>query len=155
MEVLKFTLSYYLQFKMASNFNHSYRNNGSSSSGLFVLFFIVLVGIGAFATNPSSVEHKLILKDKMRELLNAEMDKIKVGNDNEFSQLGVTFGAALGGMIVDKFIDQSVKVDDYYLFSITNVYYEGKKNPVGLGIFGKVILHPDIDNVIKNDLPKN
>jgi hypothetical protein len=155
MEVLKFTLSYYFQFKMASNYNQSYRNNGSSSSGLFVLFFILLVAIGAFATNPSAAEHKLILKDKMRELLNTEMDKLKSENDNEFSQLGVTFGAALGGMIVDKFIDQNVRVDDYYLFSITNVYYEGKKNPVGMGIFGKVILHPDIDKVVKNGLPQN
>lgn len=140
---------------MSTNVNQNYHKNGSISSGLFVLFFILLVGIGAFATNPSLAEHKLILKDKMRELLNAEMDKIKVENDNEFSQLGVTFGAALGGMIVDKFIDQSVRVDDYYLFSITNVYYEGKKNPVGLGIFGKVILYPDIDNVVKNGLPQN
>ena len=155
MEVLKFTLSYYFQFKMTSNYNQSYRNNGSSSSGLFVLFFILLVAIGAFTTNPSAAEHKLILKDKMRELLNTEMDKLKSENDNEFSQLGVTFGAALGGMIVDKFIDQNVRVDDYYLFSITNVYYEGKKNPVGMGIFGKVILHPDIDKVVKNGLPQN
>lgn len=140
---------------MASHSNPTHYKSGSSSSGLLVLFFILLVGIGAFATNPSSAEHKLILKDKMRELLNTEMDKLKSENDNEFSQLGVTFGAALGGMIVDKFIDESVRVDDYYLFSITNVYYEGKKNPVGLGIFGKVILHPDIDKVVKNGLPQN
>jgi hypothetical protein len=140
---------------MASHSNPTHYKSGSSSSGLLVLFFILLVGIGAFATNPSSAEHKLILKDKMRELLNTEMDKLKSENDNEFSQLGVTFGAALGGMIVDKFIDESVRVDDYYLFSITNVYYEGKKNPVGLGIFGKVILHPDIDKIVKNGLPQN
>lgn len=140
---------------MASHSNPTYYKSGSSSSGLLVLLFILLVGIGAFATNPSSAEHKLILKDKMRELLNTEMDKLKSENDNEFSQLGVTFGAALGGMIVDKFIDESVRVDDYYLFSITNIYYEGKKNPVGLGIFGKVILHPDIDKVVKNGLPQN
>lgn len=140
---------------MASHSNPTHYKSGSSSSGLLVLLFILLVGIGAFATNPSSAEHKLILKDKMRELLNTEMDKLKSENDNEFSQLGVTFGAALGGMIVDKFIDESVRVDDYYLFSITNIYYEGKKNPVGLGIFGKVILHPDIDKVVKNGLPQN
>lgn len=155
MEVLKFTYSIKIQRFMSSNLNQSYHKNGSSSSGLFVLFFILLVAIGAFATNPSAAEHKLILKDKMRELLNTEMDKLKSENNNEFSQLGATFGAALGGMIVDKFIDQSVRVDDYYLFSITQVYYEGKKNPVGMGIFGKVILHPDIEKMVKNGLPKN
>ena len=140
---------------MSSPLNQTNHKNGSSSSGLFVLFFILLIGIGAFATNPSSAQHKLILKDKMRELLNTEIEKLKPENESKFSQLGITFGAALGGLIVDKFIDQSVRVDDYYLFSITHVYYEGKKNPVGVGIFGKVILHPDFDKMVKNGLLKN
>jgi len=153
--VLKFTYSKNNQISMSSPENQTHHKNGSSSSGLFVLFFIFLIGIGAFATNPSSAQHKLILKDKMRELLNTEMEKLKPENESEFSQLGITFGAALGGMIVDKFIDQSVRVDDYYLFSITNVYYEGKKNPVGMGVFGKVILHPDFDKMVKNSLSKN
>lgn len=140
---------------MASNTNHTYAKKGSSSSGLFIFFFIVLVCLGAFATNPTSVEHKLILKDKMREYLNTEIDKMQLENDNKFAQLGASLGAAFGGVIVDKFIDENVVVDDYYLFSITNVRWEGKIKMLGVGIFGKVILHPDIDKKLKEGLPKN
>jgi hypothetical protein len=113
------------------------------------------VCLGAFATNPTSVEHKLILKDKMREYLNTEIDKMQLENDNKFAALGASLGAAFGGIIVDKFIDENVVVDDYYLFSITNVRWEGKIKMVGLGIFGKVILHPDIDKKLKEGLTKN
>ena len=140
---------------MVSNMNQTYAKKGSSSSGLFFFLFIVLVCLGAFATNPTSVEHKLILKDKMREYLNTELDEMQLENDNKFAALGASLGAAFGGIIVDKFIDESVVVDDYYLFSITNVRWEGKINMVGVGIFGKVILHPDIDKKLKEGLPKN
>ena len=140
---------------MVSNTNQTYTKKGSSSSGLFFLFFIILVCLGAFATNPTSVEHKLILKDKMREYLNTEIDKMQLENDNKFAALGASLGAAFGGVIADKFIDENVVVDDYYLFSITNVRWEGKIKMVGVGIFGKVILHPDIDKKLKEGLPKN
>lgn len=144
---------------MASNYYQTYHKNGSNSSGSFFFFFILLVCIGAFATNPSSVEHKLILKDKMRQFLNTEMDKLSNENDNEFAQLGATIGATLGasfgGVLTDKFIEDHVVIDDYYLFSVTNVNYDGKKNPIGLGVFGKVILHPDIEKMVKNGLPQN
>jgi hypothetical protein len=140
---------------MVSDTNQTYAKKGSSSSGLFFLFFIVLVCLGAFATNPTSVEHKLILKDKMREYLNTEIDKMQLENDNKFAQLGASLGAAFGGVIADKFIDEKVVVDDYYLFSITNVRWEGKIKMVGVGLFGKVILHPDIDKKLKEGLPKN
>lgn len=154
-EVLKFTSSNYMKFKMALKDNQPYHQKGSSSSGSFFLFFILLVCIGAFSTNPSSAEHKFILKDKMRQFLNTEIDKLKSENDNEFAQLGATLGASLGGVLTDKFIDDNVVVDDYYLFSITNVNYDGKKNSVGLGVFGKVILHPDLEKMIKDGLPQN
>jgi hypothetical protein len=140
---------------MVSDTNQTHAKKGSSSSGLFILFFIVLVCLGAFATNPTSVEHKLILKDKMREYLNTEIDKMQLENDNKFAALGASLGAAFGGVIADKFIDENVVVDDYYLFSITNVRWEGKIKMVGVGIFGKVILHPDIDKKMKEGLTKN
>jgi hypothetical protein len=140
---------------MVSNTNQTYDKKGSSLSGLFFLFFIVLVGLGAFATNPTLAEHKLILKDKMREYLNTEIDKMQVENDNKFAALGASLGAAFGGIIADKFIDENVVVYDYYLFSITNVRWDGKIKMVGVGILGKVILHPDIDKKMKEGLLKN
>lgn len=91
----------------------------------------------------------------MRQLLNSEIDKLKSENDNEFDQLGATFGAAIGAAFTDKFVDENVVVDDYYLFSITKVRYKGKSNIVGLGVFGKVILHPDMEKTVKNSLPQN
>jgi hypothetical protein len=130
-------------------------SSGPSSSRNLYLLFLLFLCIGAFATNPSSAEHKLILKDKMRQLLNSEIDKLKSENDNEFAQLGATFGAAIGGAFTDKFVDENVVVDDYYLFSITNFRWDGKIKMVGVGIFGKVILHPDIEKKLKDGLPKN
>jgi hypothetical protein len=140
---------------MVSNTNQTYDKKGSSLSGLFFLLFIVLVGLVAFATNPTLAEHKLILKDKMREYLNTEIDKMQVENDNKFAALGASLGAAFGGIIADKFIDEKVVVCDYYLFSITNVRWDGKIKMVGVGILGKVILHPDIDKKMKEGLLKN
>jgi len=154
LELLKFTKSIKIRFTMVSITSPTFARKGSSSSGLFFLFFVILVCLGAFATNPTSVEHKLILKDKMREYLNTEIDKMQLENDNKFAALGASLGAAFGGIIVDKYIDENVVVDDYYLFSITNVRWEGKIKMVGLGIFGKVVLHPDIDKKLKEGLTK-
>jgi hypothetical protein len=140
---------------MNSTSKQSHESSGPGSSRNLYLIFLLLLCIGAFATNPSSAEHKLILKDKMRQLLNSEINKLKNENDNEFAQLGATLGAAIGGAFTDKFVEENVIVDDYYLFSITKVRYEGKRNIVGLGIFGKVILHPDMEKTLKNGLPQN
>jgi len=140
---------------MNSTSKQRHESSGPGSSRNLYLIFLLLLCIGAFATNPSSAEHKLILKDKMRQLLNSEINKLKSENDNEFAQLGATLGAAIGGAFTDKFVEENVIVDDYYLFSITKVRYEGKSNIVGLGIFGKVILHPDMEKTVKNGLPQN
>jgi len=52
------------------------------------------VCLEAFATNPKSVQLKLILKDIMREYLCTEIDKMQLETDNKFAALGASLGAA-------------------------------------------------------------
>lgn len=80
------------------------------------IIVLIIVLAGAYFTNPADSTHRKSLKETIKEL---RLKKIR---------------------------DKSVKVDDYFLFSLTKANVNGEEKIVGIGAFGKVWY---FDNLLK------
>lgn len=92
----------------------------------------------AFLTNPKQEEHEKAVRSKAVTLL-----KQQVGKQNEQA---VDFGMQLfGNTLIDQFMQNHVKVENYYLFSLTKIRLDTKERIVGGGAFRYIWLSPKID----------
>lgn len=98
---------------------------------------IVLMLI-AFFSNPKQEQHEKIVREKAIVLL-----KQQAGKQNEQA---VDFGIQLfGNTLIDQFMKNHVKVENYYLFSLTKIRVGPRENTIGGGAFGTIWLSPRID----------
>ncbi|PRD53820.1 DUF4359 domain-containing protein [Sphingobacterium gobiense] len=108
-----------------------------SKTRIFALSMIVLMLI-AFFSNPKQEQHEKIVREKAIMLL-----KQQAGKQNE--QV-VDFGIQLfGNTLIDQFMQNHVKIENYYLFSITKIQIGRQENTIGGGAFGSIWLSPKID----------
>ncbi len=99
-----------------------------------ILIVVGFILVALMATNPSTAEHKEVVKEKV----SAAFEKNNT-DGNAFQKLGAQLGQTIGMVIIDKMI----KRDNYLLFSLTKSKYldnDEKEKVVGLGILGKVYL---------------
>jgi citrate lyase synthetase len=94
---------------------------------------IMLVLLLAF-TNPSEQEHK----NSVMKTLTKSVES--TSTSNKWEQLGQN----LGIMIVERFVDNAVKRNNFILFSFTKATYQGETKNIGFGILGKVYLSDKI-----------
>jgi hypothetical protein len=109
--------------------------------------FILIILIAVF-TNPDEDKHREGVKSK----LNTYMQKSVVKTDNEWEQAGQTLGLALGGMIIEELINSSISTDNYILFSMTKITWDGESKIIGAGAFGNVFLTKKIDEILDQAL---
>src|SRR5690606_22418249 len=84
-----------------------------SKTRIFAISMIVLMLI-AFFSNPKQEQHEKIVREKAILLL-----KQQAGKQHE--QI-VDFGIQLfGNTLIDQFMQNHVKVENYYLFSLTKI----------------------------------
>lgn len=108
-----------------------------SKTRIFAISMIVLMLI-AFFSNPKQEQHEKIVREKAIVLL-----KQQAGKQNE--QM-VDFGIQLfGNTLIDQFMQNHVKVENYYLFSVTKIRVGHQENTIGGGAFGTIWLSPKID----------
>ncbi|KRB59850.1 hypothetical protein ASD98_01650 [Flavobacterium sp. Root186] len=62
-------------------------------------------------------------------------------------KLGILFGSSLA----EKLIENSVTRDNYILFSITKITWQGKSKSIGYGLFGNVFLSEKVNKAFNND----
>lgn len=92
----------------------------------------------AFFSNPKQEQHEKIVREKAILLL-----KQQAGKQHE--QI-VDFGIQLfGNTLIDQFMQNHVKVENYYLFSLTKIRIGHEESTIGGGAFGAVWLSPKID----------
>ncbi|MDO5523217.1 MAG: hypothetical protein Q4G48_04135 [Bacteroidia bacterium] len=133
------------------------RKRNKSGCVFFILLAIIVLAVAIF-TNPDAQAHKEALKAKS----NAIMDEI-VAERND--ALSATAWQLAGTRLLNEFIETNLTVDNYYLFSVPKVNWDGKSYPVGVGAFGyvyitnelnKEVVQPIIDDMeekISNTLP--
>ena len=108
-----------------------------SKTRIFALCVVAFMLIAVF-TNPSTEQHHQAVKAKVADLLKEEAGDADKGM--------VEFGMHLfGNTLVQQFMDQHVKVENYYLFSITKISWQRKETIIGGGAFKHIFLSPKID----------
>lgn len=98
--------------------------------GLVILALMIL-------TNPSESKQKEIIKEKLHVVLQEKLNQ-KITNDTDWSQVGKALGSVFGGRLLDAVVDEQVRVDDYLIFSIPKINYNGTDQKIGLAMFGTV-----------------
>lgn len=79
-------------------------------------------------------------------------------SDNGAKQFGSALGLMLGGVMLDRMIENMVSTDNYVLFSTTKITWEGETKLIGVGLFGNVFISSEIDEALKGKkglIPKN
>lgn len=104
------------------------------------IFALLLFGImlAAILTNPKEEELETAVKDKAKSLLASQL---KYENQDAV-QLGMTL---FGDRVVREFVQNNVLIENYYLFSLVKIRWQGEDTPIGGGAFKKVWLSPEID----------
>lgn len=108
-----------------------------SKTRIFAFFMIALL-LGAILTNPSKEDFDKTVAHKATDLMKKQL---KYENEDAI-QLGMTL---FGDKLVKDFVEKSVIVDNYWLFSVVNISWQGEKQPIGGGAFKTVWLSPKID----------
>ena len=114
-----------------------------------VLFLIVLLGLAVigYLTNPTEAMH--------REAAQEMLEKI---SENILSDYGIdprilsTLGADFQGKLVEELITNHISRDNYYVFSLTKVHWEGLNQVIGLGFLNKVYISNQVDDIIKKEV---
>lgn len=118
--------------------------------GHFVFFSIAMLVLIAAITNPDTVRHKEAVKAKFDAYLQKAAREGIAESDNTWEQAGQAIGLMLGGALVGYAVDNLVSTDNYVVFSVTKVSWEGESRIIGVGAFGNVFLSKKVDEVFEN-----
>lgn len=104
-----------------------------NKSGIVFFIILVIIAIVAYFTNPDEQAHKDAVKAKSAAIV----EEIIAERNDEVS---ATAWKLAGEQLLSGFINSNVTVDNYYLFSIPKLNWDGKSYPLGAGAFGKVYI---------------
>ena len=107
-------------------------------TGLWIAV-IALILLAAYLTNPGKELHKEQLKIKLTEVIGEAMQERQ---DNL-----IVYGAweMAGGMMIEAFTENHMSVDNYFLFSLTRLHWDGRSYIIGIGGFGQVYITKRLD----------
>lgn len=108
-----------------------------SKTRIFALTMVALM-LGAILSNPKKERIQDAVRQKATSLIEAQLHY----KDRDALQLGMTL---FGNKVVNDFVEQNVIVENYYLFSLAKIRWQGQETPIGGGAFTMVWLSPKID----------
>ncbi|MCO5231012.1 MAG: DUF4359 domain-containing protein [Chitinophagales bacterium] len=114
-----------------------------------IIGVLVLIAI---LTNPNQDKHKSAIKNKFYRIYQQSIKENYSEDDNEWAQAGQAIGMAFGNIFIDGIIDNLVSSDNYILFSLTKVTWNGDTKVVGLGAFGNVYISKQLDEKLKEKI---
>ncbi|HRP90622.1 MAG TPA: hypothetical protein PKX92_11355 [Edaphocola sp.] len=115
----------------------------------FLIIFIA-TGVSMWITNPKVDKHKEAVFKDLSEVLMEQKDRISSENKLQNAILKNLDQGSLDNL-VKPFVDIAVSVEDYKVFSLTKLDLGEAVYNVGIGIFGKVFIFPQLKSkVIEN-----
>jgi Domain of unknown function (DUF4359) len=115
-----------------------------------LLICVGILMVVAVLTNPSQDRHKEVVKNKLNVIMQKVMKESLKNSDTGAQQIGSALGLMLGGAMLDRMIETMVTTDNYVLFSITKIAWEGKSKAIGFGVLGNVFISDEIDKALKD-----
>ena len=112
------------------------------------VFFALLI------TCPSEEKHQEAVGREISAALTDGMGRPDTGS-TVIDALGGMFGSAITAQIVNVMIGQTLTVDDYFIFSVGRLHYDGKDKTVSLGVLGHVFTFDsdDIRDAVDGNRP--
>jgi hypothetical protein len=110
----------------------------TKKTALIIGSVIVLVAI---LTNPNQTAHKEKVKSTITAFYQEQLKKDKTTSNNSFE----AFGSLLGISFINSIVENAVSSDNYFLFSITKINYEGQEKSIGYGVLGNVFLSSKVE----------
>lgn len=117
-----------------------------------IISLIILVAV---VSNPNQDRHKEVIKNKLITYLQKSIKKGQTGPKDDLEEVGQVLGLMLGGMIVDKILDNFMSTDNYVVFSTTKITWEGETKIIGIGAFGNVFITKELDESLNKGLLEN
>ena len=119
-----------------------------------IISIIVLAAIVAILTNPNPERHKEVVKNKFYQYLQKPLMEDVTNAKTRREEAVRSIEMLLGSTLIDRIIDNLVSSENYLLFSITNISFEGKSKTIGYGVFGNVYLAKELDEAMNETLNK-
>lgn len=118
------------------------------SKGIFLVIFVVILLI-AYFSNPREEMHKETLERRLTTLL----DETMLERQDDV----IAYGAwkLAGRQMVGAFADNYISADNYFLFSLTRLHWEGESYIAGIGGFGKVYITKQINSELAERIIDN
>ena len=138
------------------NMQPNKKKRGCQTPLIIGLAIIVAILLALFLTCPDRASHEDMVKDSMKETVNKTYSKSN--GEDPFK----AFGQVLATGIINTAVGQMLTVDNYGIFSIGKIHFNGKTKVVSIGILGHVFTFDANDlerklNKIEDsaDLPAN
>lgn len=100
---------------------------------LFILIVVAVAGV-CVVTCPDKEAHSEALKDLVNTVLTEELAE----GENETDAGFVAFGSMLGTGIAGIVLDNTLKVENYFVCSVGTITFDGKTKIVSIGILNHV-----------------
>lgn len=112
-----------------------------------LILVISSILIIAVFTNPTLEEHKNKVKEVFTAFYQKSLKESEIDSENGFAALG----SLLGNTMINNLVNSAITRDNYIVFSITKVTYEGEEKAIGYGIFGNVFLSEKVENELNRN----
>lgn len=107
----------------------------------YIIFFgTVFIAIVLILTNPDQAKHSIAVKEILTKEFNKAMTDELRKSKNNYQRANAGLGLLLGSTLIDKIIDGYIDCENFYLFSLTKINFEGNNRTIGFGILGKVYI---------------
>lgn len=120
-----------------------------SKTRIFSLLLFTII-VAAIITNPSKEIIQENINNKTKTLLTNQLQY----KNKEAIELGMTL---FGNQLLREFVSKYVIIENYYLFTIVKIDWQGQETPIGVAAFKKIYLSEKINKktdeiirVIKN-----
>ena len=115
----------------------------------FLLIFI-LTGITMWLTNPGMDKHEKAVGKAITEALSEE--KARLAEDGNLPPMLKALNDDMLDMMISPLVHQSVIREDYVVCSLTRLKLGTADHRVGIGLFGKVFIAPQLKTTIKDNI---
>lgn len=120
--------------------------------GTITFLVIAIIVIIAVLTNPDQTRHKEVLRNAFNESLQESIAADQGDTAGESNEISNAIARMVGGALIDQLLNNAVSTENYVVFSLTKMTWQGESNIVGIGAFGNVYLTKDLDRTFDEGL---